>query len=351
MDAKNSFGQYIRSKRLTAGLTQRELAGQLHVTESAVSKWERDMSYPDVSIIPDVCRALSITEHEFFTACDDEKEHAQQREAEIGRRVTSAWKWFFYISYGIALVTCFVCDLAIYHTLDWFWIVLASLMLAFSFTSLPLLVKKERLPICLGGATGSLFLLLLACWAYTGGTWVLGGLAITAACLALPWGVWAIWRFYGLHVPPLSLALLSVWLPALLAVIWLFTGGDWLWTAALPIAGFSLAFVWAGFAACYWLPVNGWLKAGVIALLVTFAVPLGSWLTVLLLPGQQSSGPADYFAFARIFTRQDVNGFSWINVLVFALMLLVCAALLLAGAVAEVRRRRAGQARENTKEG
>lgn len=76
MEQNNSFGQYIRKKRLAAGLTQKELAGRLHVTESAISKWERDMSYPDVSLIPDVCRALSITEHEFFTACDDEKEHA-----------------------------------------------------------------------------------------------------------------------------------------------------------------------------------------------------------------------------------------------------------------------------------
>ena len=41
MEEKRPFGDYIRKKRLEAGLTQKELAGRLFVTESSVSKWER----------------------------------------------------------------------------------------------------------------------------------------------------------------------------------------------------------------------------------------------------------------------------------------------------------------------
>lgn len=41
MDEKKSFGEYIRRKRLGIGMTQRELAQALYVTESSVSKWER----------------------------------------------------------------------------------------------------------------------------------------------------------------------------------------------------------------------------------------------------------------------------------------------------------------------
>ena len=40
MEEKRPFGEYIRKKRLEVGLTQKELAGRLFVTESSVSKWD-----------------------------------------------------------------------------------------------------------------------------------------------------------------------------------------------------------------------------------------------------------------------------------------------------------------------
>ena len=68
---------------------------------------------------------------------------------------------------------------------------LTSRATAPAFPPLPALVGRSRLTVCLGAATGCLFLLLLACWWYAGGWWIIGGLAITAASLALPWGWWA----------------------------------------------------------------------------------------------------------------------------------------------------------------
>ena len=51
MEEKHSFGEYLRKKRLELVMTQRDLARQLYVTESTVSKWERGLSYPDVSLV------------------------------------------------------------------------------------------------------------------------------------------------------------------------------------------------------------------------------------------------------------------------------------------------------------
>lgn len=45
--------------------------------------------------------------------------------------------------YGLSLLVCFICNLAIQHTLNWFFIVLASEAVAFPLTAVPVLVKKN----------------------------------------------------------------------------------------------------------------------------------------------------------------------------------------------------------------
>lgn len=330
MDEKKSFGEYIRRKRQEAGLTQRGLAELLYVTESTVSKWERGLSYPDVSLIPEVCRALSISEHEFFTACDDDKAHLEARQAKLWRGLTKGWQLFFAISYLITLLVCFICNVAISKRLDWFWIVLSALMLGFCFTNLPMLVKRDRWAVCLGAATGSLLLLLLVCRLYTGDPRVMTGFGVVAVCLSLFWGVWAIWRFYGRHVAVLSLLWFSVWLFLLLTVIWLFVGGTWLVRLGYTISATSLAVVWLYFAVGRWLPVNGWIKTGIYFALTAFLAPAGSAFGEWLSGGTANPGPEVYFQWNLLFHPVE---YEWIPILVFVCMLLAAVILLAIGLV------------------
>ena len=72
MQDKKSFGKYIAKKRKEANLTQEELANKLYVIPTTISKWERGITYPDITVIMNLCKELNISEHEFFTACDDE---------------------------------------------------------------------------------------------------------------------------------------------------------------------------------------------------------------------------------------------------------------------------------------
>ncbi len=344
MDEKKTFGAYLLRKRQTLGLTQKELDQRLFVTESTISKWERGLSYPDISMVGPICGTLGISEHEFFTACDDEQARTQARDARAWRRTTRGLQWFLGVGYGVALLTCLICNLAIFHTLSWFWIVFFSVSLAFSLTHLPLMLRQNRVPVCLGAASGSLLFLLLACWVYAGGWWTLGGAAITLTCLALPWGWWVLRRFYGKHLPPLFTALFSLWIFLLLAVIWCFAGGNWLLSVAYPIAAFGVGLLWLFFAVVRWLPAGPWLKTGLCALLVTFASPLCNCLVAVLLPEQAVTGPTtlrDYFSWGVILRRETVNGFSWVNVLIFAVMLSASAVLLMVGLVKEARRRKA----------
>lgn len=340
MNEKKPFGEYIRKKRLEAGLTQKELAERLFVTESTVSKWERALSYPDVSMVTAICAALNITEHEFFTACDDDQAHAQELAAKRWRRMVSGTRRFFAVGYAVAVVTCFICNLAIFHTLDWFWIVLTACALAFCFTNLPFLVRRNKLSVCLGAASGCLILLLLACWLYTGGWWIIGGLAITAACIVLPWGWWAVWRFYGKHLPELWMALLSVWLFPLLAVIEVFAGGDWLFSVAFPLALAGCGFGWAGFAVVYWLPAGPWLKAGALSLLVSFASPVINCLCDLLIKDTHGPKFREYFSLGDMLARRAAGDISWVNPLIFQMMLVCSLVVIGIGVALEVRRRK-----------
>ena len=63
---RNKFGLYIKESRIKKNYTQQELADLLFVDASTVSKWERGVSYPDITLVPDICRVLDISEHELI---------------------------------------------------------------------------------------------------------------------------------------------------------------------------------------------------------------------------------------------------------------------------------------------
>ncbi len=60
MDAK-IFGAFIAACRKEQNMTQAELAVQLHVTDKAVSRWERGVGFPDINTIEPLAAALGIS--------------------------------------------------------------------------------------------------------------------------------------------------------------------------------------------------------------------------------------------------------------------------------------------------
>ena len=56
----NTFGAHIRSLRLKNHMTQSQLADKLYITDKAVSKWERDLSYPDIKLLPKLAVVLGV---------------------------------------------------------------------------------------------------------------------------------------------------------------------------------------------------------------------------------------------------------------------------------------------------
>ncbi len=64
---KQQFGNFIAENRKAAGLTQKELAARVHVTDKAVSKWERALSYPDVTLLEPLAEALGLGVEELMS--------------------------------------------------------------------------------------------------------------------------------------------------------------------------------------------------------------------------------------------------------------------------------------------
>ena len=73
------IGKYIAGKRKAAGLTQRQLAEQLGMSDKSVSKWERGVCLPDVSVYEPLCGILGIRINEFLAGEDIPREELPQR--------------------------------------------------------------------------------------------------------------------------------------------------------------------------------------------------------------------------------------------------------------------------------
>lgn len=66
--SEKSFGTTIATMRKEKGMTQLDLAQKLGVTDKAVSKWERDLSFPDISSLPKLAEELGVSVDELLEA-------------------------------------------------------------------------------------------------------------------------------------------------------------------------------------------------------------------------------------------------------------------------------------------
>ena len=63
---KEQLGDFITQQRKAQGMTQKDLAQRLHVTDKAVSKWERDLACPDVNSLPKLAQLLGVSVDELM---------------------------------------------------------------------------------------------------------------------------------------------------------------------------------------------------------------------------------------------------------------------------------------------
>ena len=172
MKDKKSFGSFIKEKRIEKNYSQKDLAEILFVTESAVSKWERGVTYPDITLITSICRALDITEHELIESSHDEEYRNIKKDAAKFNNIKKSIFWTLNIGYTVALLVCFIVNLAVDHTLSWFFIVLTAIMCAYSICpTITWIFSKYKKVVFIGSTFITLFLLLLTCSIFTNDYW------------------------------------------------------------------------------------------------------------------------------------------------------------------------------------
>lgn len=65
-------GRFICDNRKKLGLSQKDLAKKLCVTDKAVSKWERGLSFPDISLLIPLSEALNVTLYDLLTGGNED---------------------------------------------------------------------------------------------------------------------------------------------------------------------------------------------------------------------------------------------------------------------------------------
>ena len=125
---KKTIGGFISALRKANGMTQKDLAEKLNVSDKTVSRWERDDGAPDLSLIPVIAEIFDVTCDELLRGerkspaerreMTEESEPAPKAEKQRNRLLKSAllqYKNRTFIAVGISvvgLISALICNLA-----------------------------------------------------------------------------------------------------------------------------------------------------------------------------------------------------------------------------------------------
>ncbi len=208
MPEENQVGALIAELRKEQGLTQKQLAEQLGVTDKAVSKWERGAGYPDITLLSKLAAALHISTGELLNGVREphpapapEPERTVETALHYADKVSQRRRisltrlalCILTVSCALAAGICAICDFSLNGQFTWLVYPASSILFGWLVAAPALYFKHQRFLMSL--CSTSLFLLpfLYVLSLGTGGWFFPLGLPITLAALAFVWLVTLAW--------------------------------------------------------------------------------------------------------------------------------------------------------------
>ena len=173
----------------------------------------------------------------------------------------------------IPIIVCLIVNLAVGHALDWFFIVLTSLLVLASLIVVPLMVEKQKVLWTMGSFTLSLLLLLLTCAIYTGGNWflvvgasVLFGLSV----LFLPYIAYKapLPNFWKKNKGLFLMGTNTILFAGMMICIGCFVKNSTYWEIMTPITSTIVGLIWIVFLICRYLKVSKIIRAGLTSIII-----------------------------------------------------------------------------------
>lgn len=203
------MGQFISELRKSKHMTQKDLAAKLNITDKAVSKWERGLSYPDISLLSSIAEILGVTTSELLNG-----ENSNRASEEMEVSITGALQYAdkmaksrvkslqnicsisFSVLLLVGIVVCAICDVAISGTFTWSLFPISSIVFAW-FIFFPVIKFGEK-GLCGTLITLSLliipFLYLLSHLVKTNSLILPIGVRMSILSIVFLWGVFALFK-------------------------------------------------------------------------------------------------------------------------------------------------------------
>ena len=214
---ENQIGVFIRDRRLELGMTQQQLADRLGITDKAVSKWERCLSYPDITLLRELADALGVSVTELLAGRRDHLPVPVPPEvedvvldtvcyAETARIKNCGWRFWLFVGLTAACLTAALVLTIIYFASNYtYGVLLAVKCVAFGWAVCYPLLRFERRQVC--GSLGILTVAILPFLMQFPGEWNAWAAWIAVLSVAYLWAVYFVCRRFLRERPWLAAGL------------------------------------------------------------------------------------------------------------------------------------------------